>query len=75
MFFGKPLYVSYVVPISTQAYKWVPANLLLGVARWLGDLYFIIIIKGTLCPLLESGRSGCSKISFICELLLISDRP
>ena len=30
-----PRYFTLVVPLSTQVYKWVPANLLLGVAlRW-----------------------------------------
>ena len=33
VFLGKTLY--FTVPLSTQVYKWVPANLMLGVAlRW-----------------------------------------
>ena len=35
VFLGKTLHSTLTVPLSTQVYKWVPANLMLGVTlRW-----------------------------------------
>ena len=35
VYLGKTLYYILTVPLSTQVYKWIPANLMLGVTlRW-----------------------------------------
>ena len=50
------------VPLSTQLYKWVPANLMLGVTlRWTG-IHFQI---GSLCSFIEPDMNGLIRSWFV----------
>jgi len=55
-------HLTLTVPVSTQLYKWVPANLMLGVTlRWTG-IHFQI---GSLCSFIEPDMNGLIRSWFV----------